>query len=466
MNSKTAYTPRHYQHTAQRWIEEHPRCALFAEMGLGKTVVTLTAVQRLIDALEVSRVLIAAPKKVAEATWTDEAAKWQHLSLRVVHVTGTAAQREQTLAEDADVYVIGRDSLAWLHDLYVDGKRFRSPFDMVVLDELTTFKNRQAIRWKAARDFSRCARRVVGLTGTPTPQGLQDLWAQMYVIDLGERLGQSLTRWRDQYFDCWRRNNIVLKMTPKPHAEEEIRRSIGDICLTLLAKDNNPLPPMQVTDHVLTMPPDMAKGYAEFERDSIMQLTDEQGVCEVTASSAAALMNKLAQYTGGAVYDDSGEWHAVNTLKLDELTRIIGHADSPVLVFYQYRHEAERIAAATRGKRVRRYEGADDLRDWNNGSIDVLLAHPASTAFGLNMQHGGHIIVWYGTGWNLELYQQANARLHRQGQQQRVTVHRIVCGGTVDIKALAAIDRKASGQRSMMTAMAAAVRRVLAAKGA
>jgi len=443
------FTAYEYQKRAIRWVTEHKRCCLFLDMGLGKSVCTLTAASQLMDWCEVTRTLVVAPKKVAETTWTDEAAKWDHLRhLRVSRVMGTQKQRVQALGEDADIYVIGRDSFAWLVDYY-DRK---PPFDMLVIDELTSFKSPKSLRFKAMRAVSPVFSRVVGLTGTPAPNGLEDLWAQLYCVDLGERLGRFVTRYREAYFTEYRWNNIVVRRTPKKGAEEAIRSRISDICLTMQAKDYLELPPMITHDERVILSQPVMDGYKSFERDRVMEFSkDTDGKpSNIIAQSAAGLMNKLSQYAAGSVYDSDGNPVAIHREKVERLAELVEQAGSPVLVFYQFRHDIPVIIDALKGRKVVEYKDSAQLAEWNSGKIDVLLAHPASTAFGLNMQAGGHYIVWFGTGWNLELYQQANARLHRQGQQHPVIVYRLVCAGTVDELALSAIDRKKGVQQALL----------------
>lgn len=446
------YKPHPYQQRAFDWIIDHPRCALFLEPGLGKTVVTLSAVRKLIDLCEVRRALVVAPKKVAETTWSDEVEKWGHLqSLRVSRVLGSPAQRRRALGVEADVYVISRDNFVWLLSEY--GKKL--PFDMLILDELTSFKSHSSQRFKALRLVRGGIDRIVGLTGTPAPNGLPDLWAQLFCIDGGERLGRSLTRYRETYFDLYRWNNIVVRCTPKPGGEAAIRARISDICLSMLAEDYLSLPDMIEHDVEVTLPPDAMKGYAAFEREKVMEVASS----EITAASAAALMGKLAQYACGAVYDDGGTAREVHTAKLDAMEEIVescAASGESVLVFYQYRHDRERIIARlskAKGLRVAVYEDAAQLRQWNAGELDVLLAHPASTAYGLNMQRGGHYILWYSTGWDLELYTQANARLHRQGQERPVHVYRLIASGTVDTRAALSLSAKQQTQRGLMNGL-------------
>ena len=447
------YRPYEYQRAAIQWVLDHPRCGLFLDMGLGKSVITLTALQQLMDDGEVGRTLVVAPKKVAETTWTTEAEKWDHLkSMRVARVMGTEKQRDMALASKADVYVIGRDSFVWLVGKYGGVL----PFDVLVIDELTSFKSSKSNRFKAMRMATPTVDRVIGLTGTPAPNGLIDLWAQMYCIDMGERLGKSVTRYREAYFDLHRWNNIVVRSSVKKGCEGAIRNKIADICLSMQAKDYLQLPDMIVHEERITLSEKVMRAYTTFERDKVLEFTEQHSdeSVNVLANSAAGLMNKLSQYANGAVYDDDRNVHEVHDEKLDKLAEIVEAANgSHVLVFYQFKHDVERIMRKLKGYVVKSYEGAKELREWNAGGIDVLLAHPMSTAFGLNMQQGGHYIVWFGTGWNLELYQQANARLHRQGQQHPVQVYKLICDGTVDMRANAALDSKKGVQQSLLDSL-------------
>ena len=447
------YNPYDYQRTAMQWILDKPRCGLFLDMGLGKTVSTLTALQQLIDDCEVSRILVVAPKKVAETTWSTEAEKWDHLQdLKVVKVLGTEKKRCEALATKADVYVTGRDNFVWLVGKYGG----QLPFDVLIIDELTSFKSAKSERFKAMRIAVPSIKRVIGLTGTPAPNGLIDLWAQMYCIDQGERLGKSVSKYRETYFEQHRWNNIVVRCDVKKGCDQIIRDKIADICLSMQAKDYLQLPDMILHKIKIDLSPKMAEAYAKFERDKVLEFRDahEGETANVLANSAAALMNKLSQFANGAIYDDERNVHELHSEKLDRLAEIVEAANgASVLVFYQYQHDTVRIAKRLKGLNVRVYKDAGDLEQWNAGNIDVLLAHPASTAFGLNMQQGGHYIVWYGTGWNLELYQQANARLHRQGQKHPVTVYQLLCAGTVDERASAALDGKKGVQQNLLDSL-------------
>lgn len=447
------YTPYDYQRKATQWVLDNPQCGLFLDMGLGKTVSTLTALQLLMDNCEITTTLVVAPKKVAETTWTTEAAKWDHLrGLRVAKVMGPEKQRRQALASKADVYVVNRDNFVWLVGLYGG----HLPFDALVIDELTSFKNSKSQRFKAMRIARASMQRIIGLTGTPAPNGLIDLWGQMYCIDGGQRLGRSVTRYRETHFTTYKWNNIVVRCDIRPGHEKIIRDSISDVCLSMQAKDYLQLPGMMVHTVAVELPPAVMAAYNKFEREKVLEFRREHEgePTNILANSAAALMNKLAQFSNGAVYDGEHNAHEVHSEKLDRLAEIVEGANgNSVLVFYQFRHDAERIAQKLKGYRVEMYQGEKQLNDWNAGHIDVLLAHPASTAYGLNMQQGGHYIVWFGTGWDLELFQQANARLHRQGQSHPVTVYKLICAHTVDERASASLESKKVKQQSLLDSL-------------
>ena len=447
------YKPYEYQREAMQWILDHPRCGLFLDMGLGKTVSTLTALQELMDECEVSRTLVVAPKKVAETTWTTEAEKWDHLrGLKVAKVMGTEKQRNLALASKADIYVIGRDSFVWLFGKYGG----ELPFDALVIDELTSFKSSKSERFKAMKAATASVKRVIGLTGTPAPNGLIDLWAQMYCIDMGERLGKSVYEYRNAYFETHKWNNIIVRCDVKKGAEDVIREKISDICLSMQAKDYLQLPDMIVHSTKVYLSEKTMTEYSKFEKEKVLEFTELHTgeSANILANSAAGLMNKLSQFANGAIYDEDRDVHEIHNEKLDKLAEIVEAANgSGVLVFYQFKHDIDRIKKKLKGYNVRSYDGEKELKAWNNHEIDVLLAHPMSTAFGLNMQQGGHYIVWFGTGWNLELYQQANARLHRQGQQYPVQVYKLICANTVDERADAALDGKTGVQQSLMDSL-------------
>lgn len=447
------FKPYAYQRRAIDFIKETPYCALFLDMGLGKTVSTLTAFAELLDDCEVATMLVVAPKKVAEATWGDECAKWAHLQgLRVSVILGTEKQRLSAMKRPAEVYVTSRDLIAWL----VARLGGAWPYDLLVLDELTSFKSNKAERFRAVRMVRPKCRRVVGLTGTPTPNGLKDLWAQVYCLDMGERLGRTVTGFRGRWFNSYGKGGITYRLDPKKGAEGEILARIADITLTMQAKDYLDLPPLIEQDVVVDLSPVARKRYDTFERERVMEFRREMEgkPKQVVAGSAAALMSKLMQFAAGAVYDEAGEAVEVHAEKLERLAELIEEAAGEhVLMFYQFKHDVPRIMAKLKGLRVRKYEGADDLRAWNAGDVDVMLAHPASTAYGLNMQAGGHVIVWFGTGFNAELYTQAVARLYRQGQRNTTRVFRLVVRGTVDEDAARAVKNKLDSQTAVLTAL-------------
>ena len=451
-----------YQEAGVDFIIKHKGCALLLEMGLGKSVTTLTAIADLIDDLDVERVLIIAPKKVAESTWAQEVAKWEHLKhLTVSVILGTAKQRTQAMQKDADIYVTSRDNVVWLLE-----QDFT--FDMLVLDELTSFKSSKAKRFKALRKVRPLVKRCVGLTGTPTPNGLLDLWAQMYLVDLGASLGRVKTKYIEAFFSTFMFQGGGCKYTLKKGADKSIYKMIDKSTLTMKAEDYLELPPMVERTIAVPLSEGVRAAYDAFEKENVLQYVEEtqDKPQNIVASSAAALCNKLCQFANGAVYNEDRLPVEMHQEKLDMLIELIESAQvsgESVLVFYQYQHDCNRIKARPelKGLRVRKYEGDDDLKDWNLGKIDVLLTHAASTAYGLNLQKGGHIVIWYGTGWNAELYLQGNARLHRQGQTQPTTIYRLVADATMDARALQAIDNKVSGQNAMLTALTEVTRKYI-----
>ena len=437
------FVPHDYQTKAIQRIEDQTHIGCFYEMGLGKTVITLTAIQDLINDFAVRKVLVIAPKRVAEDTWSREHQKWDHLKdLRISNVLGDAKQRTAALRADADIYVMGRDNTVWMiENGYFD-------FDMVVIDELSSFKNPQAKRFRSLRRVISKARRVVGLTGTPSPNGLMDLWAEMYLLDGGKRLGKSLGAYRETFFRPGRRNGyVVYDYIPLKGAQDEIQRRISDICISMTAEDYLELPeridnviPVKLSPEELTM-------YKQMEKDQLLHLQDET----VVALSAAAVMNKLLQIANGAVYTAEGTIARIHQQKLDALDEIIDTTDGPVLVFYSFRHDLEAIRE--RFPEARMLSRSEDIDDWNAGKVRILLAHPASVGYGLNLQDGGHVIVWYGLTWSLELYQQANARLHRQGQKMPVIIHHLIAEGTVDEQVMKALKSKDTSQTALMNAL-------------
>ena len=440
------YIPHDYQTRAKDFILEHPKAGMLLEMGLGKTVITMTAIDILINEMfEVDRVLVIAPKRVAEDTWTREHAKWDHLRhLRVSKVLGSPEQRRRALAVDADIYVIGRDNVVWL----VEQCRQSWPFDMVVIDELSSFKNPQAKRFRALKKVIPKASRVVGLTGTPSANGLMDLWAEIYLLDRGERLGHTLGAYREKYFRPGARNGyVVFKWEPLRGSREKIEAAISDICISMSADDYLTLPKRIDNLIPVKLSPQEMKQYKTMEAEQLLHIDDE----DVVALNAAAVMTKLLQIANGSVYSHEGNVVRLHDAKLEALLEIIDTTDSPVLIFYSYKHDLAAIKAAIPGART--LDGPEDIAEWNAGKVQVLLAHPASVGYGLNLQEGGHVIVWYGLTWSLELYQQANARLYRQGQDKPVIIHHLIAEGTVDEQVMRALQEKDMSQAALMAAL-------------
>lgn len=439
-----------YQRYAVDFIERHRFCGLFLDMGLGKTVSTLTAVKRMIYSFEVSKVLVIAPKRVAETTWTTEADKWEHLRcLKLSKVIGTEKERAEALGADADVYVINRENVCWLVR-YLNG---RMSFDMLVIDELSSFKSHTAQRFKALKSVRYQFSRIIGLTGTPAPNGYMDLWAELYLLDGGERLGKYITRYREEYFHpLISVGAVVYRYGLNAMSDIVISKKISDICVSMKAGDYLQLPKRIDNTINVILTKDEKRQYDRFEREEILKINGET----ITAANAAAVTNKLLQYANGAVYDETKNVHTIHDAKIDALEELVEAASGdPVLVFYSYKHDAARII-----ERLKKYdpvmlEGEKDISDWNEGKTKVLITHPASAGHGLNLQAGGHIIVWFGVTWSLELYQQANARLHRQGQTKPVMIYHLITKGTMDERVMKAIANKENGQNAMIDAVRA-----------
>ena len=395
---------------------------------------------------EVDRVLVIAPKRVAEDTWTREHAKWDHLRhLRVSKVLGSPEQRRRALATDADIYVIGRDNVVWLVDLYQKLKT-GWPFDMIVIDELSSFKNPQAKRFRALRKAMPKVKRVVGLTGTPSANGLMDLWAEIYLLDRGQRLGQTIGSYRDAYFRAgWGNGMIVYKWEARPGAMKAITSKIADITMSMKAEDYIELPDR--IDNMISVKlsdKEMAK-YKDMEQQSLLELDDDS---KIIALDAAAVMSKLLQMANGFIYTEEHEAIHLHDAKLEALEEIIEAADGPVLVYYNFKADKEKLLEKFKDAEV--LEDDKTISRWNQGKIKILLAHPASVAYGLNLQEGGHIIVWYGIPWSLELYQQANARLHRQGQQKPVMIYHLLAKGTADEQVIKKLEAKDVTQSALI----------------
>jgi len=447
------FKPHVYQEYAIDIIIKYPAAGLFLDMGMGKTVCTLTAASELLhNYFDVVKILVIAPLRVAEDTWSTEAEKWGHLKyLRISKVLGSERERMAALNQRADIYVINRENVEWLVELY--GKLW--PFDMVVIDELSSFKNHQAKRFKALRKVRPVVKRIVGLTGTPAPNGLVDLWAQVYLLDRGERLGKNITGYRNRYFEPDKRNQTtIFSYRPKEGAEESIYEKLSDICVSMSAEDWLDLPErIDNTVNVKMSKAEMGK-YEQMEREMLLPFANG----DVVADTAAVLSNKLLQLANGAVYDENRGVQEIHKAKLLALGDLVESANGKsVLVFYNYKHDVERIKKHLEKLKPRALETSKDIKDWNSGKIQVLLAHPASAGHGLNLQTGGNIIVWFGLTWSLEFYQQANARLDRQGQTESVIVHHLVVENTIDEDVMRVLSGKAEGQNALLEAVKARI---------
>ena len=454
------YKPHQYQEYATQRVLDTPYIALLLEMGLGKTVSTLTAVDLLLhDYFDALRVLVIAPLRVADDTWAREVEKWDHLRhLRISKILGSAVQRRRALKGDADIYVINRENVEWL----VSELGTKWSFDTVVVDELSSFKNHQSKRFRALRRVRPMIKRVIGLTGTPAPNGLIDLWPQIYLLDQGERLGKTITGYRDRYFLPGERDgHIVYKWHQKKESEQRIYEAISDIAVSMKAEDYLQLPP-RIDRTVLIKLDDKSRDlYRKLERELLLPFQD----ADVVASTAAVLSNKLLQMASGAVYDEDRGVKLIHEAKLDALDDIIEAANGkPVMVFYNFKHSLARIQERFPQTRILRKgkEGNQDIADWNSDKIPLLLLHPKSAGHGLNLQESScQTEVWYDQIWSLEEYQQANARLHRQGQTRSIVVLRLVSEGTMDEDAVDALERKATGQEALMQAVKARIEKCL-----
>lgn len=443
------YKPHNYQAFASEFILEHPVCCLMLDMGLGKTVITLTALWELVlDRFDVSRILVIAPKRVAEDTWPKEISKWEHLSgLSFSLVLGSRADREAALRKRAFIYIINRENVAWLVENY------RWDFDMVVIDELSSFKSNKAERFKAMKHVRPKVSRIIGLTGTPAPNSLLDLWPQMYLLDMGQRLGRFIGGFRDRFFVPDKRNReIIYSYKPREGAEDAIYSLVSDICISMKAVDYLDMPERIDNRIEVMMSAKEQKLYDDFQRDMVLAIEGE----ELDAVNAAALSNKLLQMANGAVYGDDRKVLPIHDRKLDALEDLVEAANGkPLLVAYWYKHDLQRIQA--RFKNGRCIDTSKDIDDWNAGKIPLALIHPASAGHGLNLQEGGCTIVWFGLTWSLELYQQLNARLWRQGQKHTVVIHHIVTKGTHDEDVMRALGNKDMRQSALIEAVRARI---------
>ena len=442
------YNPHSYQEYAVKFIESHSISALFLDMGLGKTSITLTAVNELLfDSFEVRKVLVIAPLRVARNTWCDEIKKWDHLrNIKYSIVVGTEKERISALNEKADIYIINRENVDWL----VNKSGYEFDFDMIVIDELSSFKNHQSKRFKSLMKIRPKAKRIVGLTGTPSSNGLMDLFAEFKVLDLGERLGYFIGQYRNTYFKPDKTNGaIVYSYKPLPNAEDSIYERISDITVSMKASEYLKMPELVISNYKVEMSDNEKKQYDEMKKNLICEIKDG----EITVSNAGSLSNKLSQFANGAVYDDEQNIVEIHSRKLDALEDIIESMNGkPLLVAYWYKHDLQRIK-----KRfdVREIKTCKDIADWNKGKIPVALIHPASAGHGLNLQQGGSTLVWFGLTWSLEFYQQTNGRLYRQGQKNTVVIQHIVTKGSIDEQILKALERKNKTQEDLIEAVKA-----------
>lgn len=429
------YKPHEYQKYATEYIGSHPICAVLLDMGLGKTAITLTAMMNLLfDSFEIRKVLIIAPLRVARDTWTAEIKKWEHLKqLSYSIAVGTEIERIAALNKKADIYIINRENVQWL----IEKSGIPFEFDMVVIDELSSFKNHQSKRFKSLMKARPKVKRVVGLTGTPSSNGLMDLFAEFKLLDMGARLGRFIGQYRNAYFSPDKRNGqIVFSYKPLPGAEDAIYNKISDISISMKSTDYLKMPELISSECKVQLSPKEQKAYDNLKSELVLNLSNS----EITAANAAVLSGKLPQMANGAIYSDNEDIVEIHNRKLDALEDLIEGANGkPVLVAYWYKHDLERIKDRFP---VRQIQSSKDIEDWNNGKIPIAVIHPASAGHGLNLQSGGSTLIWFGLTWSLELYQQTNARLYRQGQTDTVIVHHIIIKNTIDEDVLLASQKR------------------------
>ena len=445
------YVPYDYQRYATDFILEHPVSAIFLDCGMGKSVITLTAIQELLyNRFDVRKVLVIAPLRVARDTWPSEIKKWEHLDkIQYSLVVGSETERLDALRQNVGIYIINRENVDWL--INKSGHEF--DFDMVVIDELSSFKSYQAKRFKSLLKVRHKIKRIVGLTGTPSSNGLMDLWAEFRLLDQGERLGRFISNYRERFFVPDKRNaQIVFSYKPKQGAEESIYRLISDITISMKSADYLHLPECINNRVEVKLSDEERKIYDELSREMVVSLKDK----EIDAINAASLSNKLLQMANGAIYDENKEVIHIHDGKLDALEDLIESANGkPVLVAYWFKHDLQRLK--DRFKDARQIKESCDIDDWNNKRIQIGLIHPASAGHGLNLQMGGSMLVWFGLTWSLELYQQTNARLHRQGQKETVVIHHILCKDTIDENVMDALEAKDKTQSRLIDAVKARI---------
>ena len=444
----------YYQQFSAAFIEEHPVSAIFLDCGMGKTVITLTALNDLLfDSFEAHRVLVIAPLRVASMSWPDEFGKWEHLSeLKYSVAVGTETERRAALMKPADIYIINRENVQWL----IEDSKLPFTFDTVVVDELSSFKNYQAKRFRALMKVRPRVKRIIGLTGTPSSNGLMDLWAEFRLLDMGARLGRFISQYRLEYFQPDKRNGqVIFSYKPLPGAEQRIYDKISDITISMRSTDLLKMPELVSSEYTVRLSDEERERYDGLKQDLVLQLPDG----EITAANAAALTGKLCQMANGAIYTDDGGIVNLHDQKLDALEDIIEAAGGkPLLVAYWFKHDLARITERLQKLHVpfSKLDSAESIKRWNAGELPVALIHPASAGHGLNLQSGGSCIVWFGLTWSLELYQQTNARLWRQGQSaETVVVQHIVTKGTIDEQILKALSKKDSTQAALIDAVKA-----------
>ena len=442
------YVPHDYQSYATSRIIKDKICGMFLDCGLGKSVITLTALDELMyNYFKVYKVLVIAPLRVAQDTWSKECEKWEHLKfLTISKVLGSEKERLRALGEKTALYVINRENVEWLV------KNHKWDFDMVVIDELSSFKSYSSRRFKALRKIRPLIKRIVGLTGTPTPNGLMDLWAQIYLLDMGERLGKFIGQYRNTYFEPDKRSReVIFSYKSRLGAEEQIYEKLSDICISMKACDYLKMPDRIDNRIEVSLSEAEMKLYQILEKDMLLPFTDG----DIDAVNAAALSNKLLQMSNGAVYDENHQVKFIHNRKLDALEDLIEAANGkPVLIFYGYQHDKERI---TKQFKVQEINTSEDISRWNEGNIPIAIAHPAATGHGLNLQSGGSTIIWFSLPWSLELYQQANARLWRQGQKETVVIHHIITKGTIDEDVIKTLGVKDKSQNALLEAVKARI---------
>jgi len=442
------YVPHEYQAFATEFILTHPISAILLQMGLGKSVITLTAIYDLcLDSFYIRKVLVIAPLRVCSGVWPAEIQKWDHLKgLTYSVAVGTESERKAALQQTTDIHIINRENVQWL----IEESGLPFDYDMVVIDELSSFKSYQAKRFKSLMKVRPLVKRIVGLTGTPSSNGLMDLWAEFKVLDMGKRLGRFITHYRDEFFQPDKRNGMqVFSYKPKPGAEDEIYRRISDITISMKSTDYLKMPECVMNEVQVTLSDKEREAYDTLRRDLVLTLKDE----EIDAANAAALSGKLCQMANGAIYGEDKRAIHLHDQKLDALEDLIEGANGkPVLVAYWYKHDLDRIQKRFA---VREIKTSRDIDDWNAGTIPVGLIHPASAGHGLNLQAGGATLIWFGLTWSLELYQQTNARLWRQGQKETVVIHHIITRGTIDEKIMKALKSKEGTQSALIEALKA-----------